>query len=60
MMAACPRACVNQVVFDAHGGYRAALDETAGHYSAKVSRHELDDGSTAHFGVRLHMAGCHA
>ena len=37
--------------------YRAALGETAGQCSAKiVGGHELDDGSTAHFGVKLQMA----
>jgi hypothetical protein len=37
--------------------YRAALAETSGQCSAKiVGGHLLDDGSTAHFGVKLHMA----
>lgn len=37
--------------------YRAALGDTAGQCSAKiVGGYELDDGSTAHFGVKLHMA----
>jgi hypothetical protein len=37
--------------------YRAALGETAGQCSAKiVGGYERDDGSTDHFGVKLHMA----
>ncbi len=37
--------------------YRAALGATAGQCSAKiVGGHELEDGSAAHFGVKLHMA----
>jgi hypothetical protein len=37
--------------------YRAALGETAGQCSAKiVGGHVRDDGSTAYFGVKLHMA----
>lgn len=37
--------------------YRAALGETAGYCSAKiVGDHDLDDGSTTRFGVKLRMA----
>jgi hypothetical protein len=37
--------------------YRSALGETAGRCSAKiVGGFEMDDGSTAHFGVKLNVA----